>query len=48
MTSIDDAGHALPALTPVQASLYLTLCGRALDSRRPDPFLGVPTAGGPR
>jgi O-methyltransferase involved in polyketide biosynthesis len=31
-------------LPAVQASLYLTLCGRALDSRRPHPFLGDPTA----
>jgi O-methyltransferase involved in polyketide biosynthesis len=36
---------ALPALTPVQASLYLTLCGRALDSRAEHPLLGDPTAG---
>jgi O-methyltransferase involved in polyketide biosynthesis len=35
---------ALPELTPVQASLYLTLCGRALDSRAEHPFLGDPTA----
>ena len=34
----------LPTLTPVQASLYLTLCGRALDSRRRRPFLGDTTA----
>lgn len=31
---------ALPALTPVQESLFLTLAGRALDSRLPRPFLG--------
>jgi O-methyltransferase involved in polyketide biosynthesis len=30
----------LPGLTPAQASLFLTLCGRALDSRAPRPFLG--------
>jgi O-methyltransferase involved in polyketide biosynthesis len=30
----------LPGLTPAQASLFLTLCGRALDSRAPQPFLG--------
>jgi O-methyltransferase involved in polyketide biosynthesis len=36
-------GH-LPALSPVQASLYLTLCGRALDSRAEHPFLGDTTA----
>ena len=29
-----------PTFTPVEASLYLTLCGRALDSRSPHPFLG--------
>ena len=34
----------LPGLTPAQASLFLTLCGRALDSRAPQPFLGDPTA----
>jgi O-methyltransferase involved in polyketide biosynthesis len=30
----------LPALTPAQESLFLTLAGRALDSRLPQPFLG--------
>lgn len=30
----------LPALTPAQESLFLTLGGRALDSRLPRPFLG--------
>ena len=30
----------LPALTPAQESLFLTLAGRALDSRLPRPFLG--------
>lgn len=30
----------LPALTPAQESLFLTLGGRALDSRLPHPFLG--------
>src|SRR5215208_5617046 len=30
----------LPAFTPVQESLYLTLCGRALDYRSPRPILG--------
>lgn len=35
---------SLPTLTPVQASLYLTLCGRALDNRAPCPFLGDRTA----
>ncbi len=29
----------LPAFTPVEESLFLTLCGRALDSRSPRPFL---------
>lgn len=29
----------LPALTPVQESLFLTQCGRALDSRSPHPIL---------
>jgi len=30
----------LPALTPAQESLFLTLGGRAMDSRLPHPFLG--------
>lgn len=30
----------LPSLTPAQESLFLTLGGRALDSRLPRPFLG--------
>jgi O-methyltransferase involved in polyketide biosynthesis len=30
----------LPALTPAQESLFLTLAGKALDSRLPHPFLG--------
>jgi O-methyltransferase involved in polyketide biosynthesis len=30
----------LPALTPAQESLFLTLAGKALDSRLPRPFLG--------
>lgn len=30
----------LPAFTPVEASLYLTLAGRALDSERPGSLLG--------
>jgi O-methyltransferase involved in polyketide biosynthesis len=30
----------LPAFTPAQESLFLTLGGRALDSRLPHPFLG--------
>jgi O-methyltransferase involved in polyketide biosynthesis len=31
---------ALPALTPVEESLYLTLCARALDNRSERPVLG--------
>ncbi|MFF4618553.1 class I SAM-dependent methyltransferase [Nonomuraea jabiensis] len=31
---------ALPALTPLQDTLWLTLCGRALDNRLPHPILG--------
>jgi hypothetical protein len=31
---------AVPAFTPAQESLFLTLGGRALDSRLPRPFLG--------
>ncbi|SEN66040.1 class I SAM-dependent methyltransferase [Nonomuraea pusilla] len=30
----------VPAFTPLQASLWLTLCGRALDNRLPLPILG--------
>ena len=30
----------LPVFTPAQESLFLTLGGRALDSRLPRPFLG--------
>lgn len=30
----------LPALTPIENTLFLTLCGRALDSRSPRPILG--------
>jgi len=33
-------GVTLPAFTPAQESLFLTLGGRALDSRLPRPFLG--------
>jgi O-methyltransferase involved in polyketide biosynthesis len=29
----------LPAFTPIQESLFLTLCGRALDNRSPHPIL---------
>jgi O-methyltransferase involved in polyketide biosynthesis len=31
---------ALPTLTPLEDSLFLTLCGRALDHRTPRPVLG--------
>jgi O-methyltransferase involved in polyketide biosynthesis len=34
----------VPDFTPVQASLWLTLCGRALDDRLPHPILGDRTA----
>jgi O-methyltransferase involved in polyketide biosynthesis len=34
----------LPALTPLEDSLFLTLYARALDSRRPQPILGDTTA----
>ena len=37
-------GTTLP-FTPVEASLFLTLCGRALDSRSPHPYLADPLAG---
>jgi O-methyltransferase involved in polyketide biosynthesis len=33
-------GITLPAFTPLEDSLYLTLCCRALDSRSPHPILG--------
>jgi O-methyltransferase involved in polyketide biosynthesis len=33
-------GITLPALTPAQESLFLTLAGKAVDSRLPHPFLG--------
>jgi Leucine carboxyl methyltransferase len=29
----------LPVFTPIQETLFLTLCGRALDNRSPDPIL---------
>ncbi|HYA50438.1 MAG TPA: hypothetical protein VEG33_04645, partial [Streptosporangiaceae bacterium] len=29
----------LPVFTPIQESLFLTQCGRALDSRSPHPIL---------
>jgi hypothetical protein len=31
---------ALPAFTPIEDTLFLTLCGRTLDSRLPHPILG--------
>jgi len=34
----------LPAFTPIEDTLFLTLCGRALDSRLPRPILGDPIA----
>jgi O-methyltransferase involved in polyketide biosynthesis len=34
----------LPAFTPMQESLFLTLCGRALDNHLPQPILGDPMA----
>ena len=34
----------LPAFTPLEDSLFLTLYARALDSRRPHPILGDATA----
>jgi O-methyltransferase involved in polyketide biosynthesis len=33
-------GTTLPAFTPLEDSLWLTLCCRALDNRRPSPILG--------
>lgn len=33
-------GVTHPEFTPMEDSLWLTLCGRALDYRRPDPILG--------
>jgi O-methyltransferase involved in polyketide biosynthesis len=33
-------GMTLPAFTPIEDSLFLTLCGRALDNRSPSPILG--------
>lgn len=34
----------LPAFTPLEDSLWLTLCGRALDNRSPRPVLGDATS----
>jgi O-methyltransferase involved in polyketide biosynthesis len=42
-----EVGHmsvALPVFTPMEESLYLTLCGRALDNHLPHPILGDPMA----
>ena len=35
----------LPAFTPIEQTLYLTLCGRVLDNHLPDPILSDPMAG---
>ena len=35
----------LPAFTPMQETLFLTLCGRALDNRSPHPILADTMAG---
>jgi O-methyltransferase involved in polyketide biosynthesis len=35
----------LPAFTPIEESLFLTLCGRALDNRSPHPILADTLAG---
>ena len=37
-------GATLTALTPLEDSLFLTLCCRALDNRSPHPILGDTTA----
>jgi O-methyltransferase involved in polyketide biosynthesis len=37
-------GITLPAFTPMQETLFLTLCGRALDNHLPHPILGDPLA----
>jgi O-methyltransferase involved in polyketide biosynthesis len=37
---VDPMGVTLPAFTPLEDSLWLTLCCRALDNRRPQPILG--------
>ena len=34
----------LPVFTPIEETLYLTLCGRALDNHLPDPILADPVA----
>lgn len=35
---------ALPTFTPIEETLFLTLCGRALDNHLPHPILGDPMA----
>jgi O-methyltransferase involved in polyketide biosynthesis len=35
---------ALPVFTPMEQTLFLTLCGRALDNHLPHPILGDPMA----
>jgi O-methyltransferase involved in polyketide biosynthesis len=35
---------ALPVFTPIEETLYLTLCGRALDNHLPHPILADPMA----
>jgi O-methyltransferase involved in polyketide biosynthesis len=37
-------GISLPAFTPIEDSLFLTLCARALDARSPHPILADVTA----
>ena len=37
-------GISLPAFTPIEDSLFLTLCARALDNRSPHPVLADATA----
>jgi O-methyltransferase involved in polyketide biosynthesis len=37
-------GITLPAFTPLEDSLFLTLCARALDNRLPHPILADTTA----
>ena len=37
----------LPAFTPIEETLYLTLCGRAMDNHLPDPILADPRSSSP-
>ena len=37
-------GITLPTFTPIEESLFLTLCARALDSRSSHPILADATA----